>query len=252
MARSLISLGGNQGPVAEHFGAALQRIQENSACRVVRQSTHYVTEPVGSQSGVPFLNAAAEIETALSPLELLDVLQSIEFELGRRRTIHWGPRPIDLDLLFYEQEVIVSERLLLPHPAAWYRRFVLDPVVEIAPDFVHPVKGVSLADLRQRLLVRPLEVAFAGGEEPFRDHLVRSVSSRFPQTRTWSWDKSRPSDQEPSLLFWLGKSDTFDVAESPPGVAFEDLPMVPRIDASPYGASTEEFVLLVVQAATGC
>src|SRR5580765_3109618 len=99
MARCHISLGGNSGPVAENFAAALGRLRGAAGCSVVAVSRSFETASVGSAAGGRFLNAAAELETSLEPLALLDLLQSVESDLGRRRTVRWGPRPIDLDLL---------------------------------------------------------------------------------------------------------------------------------------------------------
>src|SRR5262249_14782283 len=149
------------GVVHETFGKALEKLASAPHSTVPAVSRSLPTRSIGERAGAGFLNAAAEIDTSLPPLELLDLLQSIELALGRQRTVHWGPRTLDLDLLFYGTEVIDSPRLVVPHPAAWYRRFVLDPLVEIAPRLVHPEKQVDIHALRQRLLVRPLVAAFA-------------------------------------------------------------------------------------------
>jgi len=107
---------------------------------VTKVSSLYETDPVGGPADQPaFINAVAQIETALSAPRLLAVCQKIEETLGRKRTLHWGPRTIDLDLLIYGDEVHSSAALTIPHPLMHERRFVMEPFVEIAPDFVHPM-----------------------------------------------------------------------------------------------------------------
>jgi 2-amino-4-hydroxy-6-hydroxymethyldihydropteridine diphosphokinase len=98
-----------------------------------------------------FINAVLEIKTTLDPHQLLDVLQKIENAMGRKRTIKSGPRIIDLDILFYGQKVLQDENLVIPHPEAHKRRFVLEPMSEIASYFIHPSFGVSIRGLNERL-----------------------------------------------------------------------------------------------------
>ena len=163
MVRCHIALGGNLGDVAETFRSALTLLA-SADLRVVAVSRLYETPPMGAGAGGTFLNAAAEVETELEPKSLLERLLATEDSLGRVRTRHWGPRAIDLDLIFYGDAVIETPRLRLPHPGCWYRRFVLDPLAEIAPDVRHPETGESVAELRQRLLPRPLPVAIDGSD----------------------------------------------------------------------------------------
>jgi 2-amino-4-hydroxy-6-hydroxymethyldihydropteridine diphosphokinase len=159
-----IALGGNLGHVATTFDAALSRLQQVPGVQVVRSSRRYDTAPVGRAAGWRFLNAAAELQTALTPLALLDHLQEIEADLGRTRNARWGARTIDLDLLLWGEEIIDTPRLTVPHPALWQRRFVLDPLAEIAPEAWHPVFCLKVADLRGRLLARPFPLAIIGLE----------------------------------------------------------------------------------------
>jgi len=98
-----------------------------------------------------FVNAAVEIRTLLPPRQLLDVLLGIEDAMGRRRKARWGPRVIDLDLLFYGQAILSEPGLIVPHPEAHKRRFVLVPLAEIAPCAVHPLYGISVRGLLDRL-----------------------------------------------------------------------------------------------------
>lgn len=255
MPRCYISLGGNSGPVAATFELALERLPGAGDCQVVAVSSFNKTAPVGDHAGAGFLNAAAELQTALTPLQLLDKLQAIERELGRTRTIHWGPRTLDLDLLFWESQIINSPRLVVPHPAAWYRRFVLDPLVEIAPHFVHPVKQLDMTTLRARLLVRPFRVSVAGGTFENKSELIRRLSTDFPDVVFSDWDPS--AESEPALIFWLGSPvgsvKVGSTAGSAAGASsgFEGLPAVPRIDTTSQTQPIHDFARYVIQAAQG-
>lgn len=177
--RCWIALGGNVGDVSATLRSALDRIDASPGVDVRSASRLYDTTPVGAAAGARFFNAAAELEVEVSPPQLLDLLQRVESELGRTRDVRWGPRTIDLDLLLWGEACIRSERLTVPHPALWYRRFVLDPLVEIAPHAVHPRFGLTIRQLRERLLERPLPVAVAG-TMPSAGHLRRLLTEVFP------------------------------------------------------------------------
>jgi 2-amino-4-hydroxy-6-hydroxymethyldihydropteridine diphosphokinase len=252
MPRCYLSLGGNLGPVRNAFNDALARLAAAPGTSVIAVTRFHRTEPVGPDAGGEFLNAAAEIDTPLSPLELLDSLQSIELALGRQRTIRWGPRPIDLDLIFYGSEIIDLPQLVVPHPAAWYRRFVLDPLVEIAPHFVHPERQADIRTLHARLLARPLGAAFAGGRSEDRIVLIGKLAAEFPNVnfveREGANPPAIPSDAEATFVFWLG-------AASPPEdrlpVEFHQLPLVSRFDVTRVSEPVDEFVRNVLRSALG-
>lgn len=156
--RALISLGGNQGNVKETFVKALKRLAESPDVQLIEISQYYSTTPVGAEAGEQFVNAAATLETSLAPGQLLDLLQQIEAESGRVRTIHWGPRTLDLDIILWDEEIINTNRLTVPHPACFYRQFVLQPAVEIAADWLHPLAEQTLEELNMKLHERPLLV----------------------------------------------------------------------------------------------
>lgn len=202
MPQCWIALGGNQGRVDETFERALDLINQTEETRVSRPSGHYTTSPVGTFAGGQFLNAVAQLETSLTPFELLAQLQVIETALGRVRTIHWGPRTLDLDVLFYGNSgelVLDSPTLTLPHPHLWYRRFVLDPLSEISPLLVHPLIGSTVQNLVQRLEIRPLVCTLSGGNASMRSDLEQQASRAFPEVR-WI----TPDSGGEIFHFWLG------------------------------------------------
>ncbi len=156
MHQCLIALGGNFSNTRQAFQDALAQLQLRGCG--IDLSCIKQTRAVGSEAGDDYLNAAALLQTDQNPADLLSTLHEIEALLGRTRTKHWGPRTLDLDLILYEDFVSNTPQLVVPHPAMWYRRFVLDPAIEVAGEMVHPILGESIAQLREKLLVRPLKV----------------------------------------------------------------------------------------------
>lgn len=154
-----LSLGSNRGERRENLRRACAAL-EGKGIHLRRASSLYETEPVDFPDQDWFLNCVVEIETTLSPFQLLDELQKIEQDLGRRRTRPKGPRTIDLDILLYGDGVVSEERLVLPHPRMHTRRFVLEPLREIAPALPLPGLGRTVeslcADLRDPAVVRRL------------------------------------------------------------------------------------------------
>ena len=148
MARVFLGLGSNQGDRLDNLSRAVQRLGEAAGIRVVQMATIHETRPVGGPPQEDFLNTVVDIDTSLSPHELLAALQALEAQLGRTPSRErWGPRVIDLDILLYDQQVIREPYLVIPHPRLPERRFVLEPLAQLAPDAVHPVLRRTIAEL---------------------------------------------------------------------------------------------------------
>lgn len=141
-----LSLGTNLGDKEANLITALKKITYHSKIKLQRIAPLYKTAPVGYLKQAWFYNTAAEISTTLSPFELLAFLQDIEKQLGRIRTILWGPRIIDLDIIWYENVNLCTRKLVIPHPRLAERAFVLVPLMALAPALIIPGKG-KIADL---------------------------------------------------------------------------------------------------------
>lgn len=146
-----LSIGANLGNKEENLNRAIELLNANTETRVTRQSDFIVTEPFGGVEQDDFLNGALEVKTLLSPQELLSLIGTIESELKRVREIHWGPRTIDLDIIFYDDLVIREENLIIPHIGMAEREFVLKPMEQIAPTKVHPLLGLNVHQLYEKL-----------------------------------------------------------------------------------------------------
>ena len=142
-----IGLGSNVGDRFGYLDSAVKELSELSATKVVGMSSVYETEPYGNKDQPEFLNMAVELESSMDLDELFSGLKSIEAKLGRHRTERWGPREIDLDLLYYGKHVVNQKKLQVPHPEVGHRRFVLVPLNEIAHFFIDPVRRKNISEL---------------------------------------------------------------------------------------------------------
>ncbi len=147
MARALVALGSNLGDRARMIEAACEAICRLPRTCIAARSRPVETDPVGGPPQGKFLNGAVEIETQLEPRQLLRELLGIEKALGRERREPQGPRTIDLDLILYEDVVLDEAGVRVPHPRFRERRFVLEPLAEIAPEARDPVSGKTVAEL---------------------------------------------------------------------------------------------------------
>lgn len=148
--RAFIALGSNIGDRQAYIGNALKHLGEDGNIRNIRVSTLIETKAYGGVEQEDFLNGVLECETLYSPERLLLRLQEEEQLAQRKREIHWGPRTLDLDVLFYEDEVWDKAHLTIPHPDMINRDFVLKPMAELAPNFVHPIYRCTMRELLQQ------------------------------------------------------------------------------------------------------
>jgi 2-amino-4-hydroxy-6-hydroxymethyldihydropteridine diphosphokinase len=140
-----LALGSNIGDRRDNLRRAVAALAPD--VRVVAQSPIYETPAWGYEDQAPFLNMALEAETALPPESLLAYVKRLETELGRTPSFHWGPRLIDIDILFYDKLILSTPELTIPHPRLQERAFVLVPLNDLAPSLAHPVSGQTIAKL---------------------------------------------------------------------------------------------------------
>jgi 2-amino-4-hydroxy-6-hydroxymethyldihydropteridine diphosphokinase len=146
-----IGIGSNLGSPRKNCEDAINAIKELPEIVLKASSSFYKTEPLGIEDQNWFINSTILIETSLEPSKLLDCLLAIEEKMGRIRKKKWGPRVIDLDILFYDNLILDRPKLKIPHPELTHRRFVLAPLAEIAKDFIHPQENKSVGILLKEL-----------------------------------------------------------------------------------------------------
>jgi len=149
VARVFLSIGSNMGDKRAYLDQAVERLGQHDQIQVQAQSSYYETDPVGYTEQDLFLNIGLELDTMLKPEDLLSVCQAIELDLHRERLIRWGPRTVDIDIIFYDDLSMSTEDLILPHPRALERGFVMWPIYEIAGDLI--VQGRPIKELIQDL-----------------------------------------------------------------------------------------------------
>jgi len=151
MARVFIGVGSNEGDRLANMSRAIHELGTTPKIRVVQMATIYETQPVGGPPQPDFLNTVVELETTHPPHELLRLLKALERWLGRTSSERWGPRVIDLDILLYDDHIIQDAQLIIPHVRLHERRFVLEPLSQLAPQLVHPVLGQPISELLAHL-----------------------------------------------------------------------------------------------------
>ena len=154
-----IGIGSNLGDPYENCIRAVDSIREHPFCEIKALSPFYRTEPVGIEGGNWFINAVLSIDTSLSSTELIEMLLTIEKEMGRTRSgLRWESRIIDLDILLIGNEIINDKNLTVPHPRMHTRRFVMVPMANISPELIHPVKGKSMSDILDEIPLAEQEI----------------------------------------------------------------------------------------------
>jgi 2-amino-4-hydroxy-6-hydroxymethyldihydropteridine diphosphokinase len=154
-----ISIGSNIGDLLNNCCQAIDALQADPDIHVIERSSFYRTAPVDFLAQDWFLNAAVKLQTAMEPAQLLKRIQAVQRSLGRKAdTVRFGPRIIDLDIIFYEDLILETPELVVPHPRMHKRRFVLQPICDIDPSIMHPLLGVSVQDLLNQLVTNDQEI----------------------------------------------------------------------------------------------
>lgn len=146
MKKAYLLLGSNEGDRTDWLNKAIAAIEKDCGS-IIERSNIYETAAWGIEDQPSFLNMALSISTELVPMQLLSEINRIEADLGRQRIVKWGQRTLDIDILFYDNEIMETQRLTIPHPEIQNRRFALVPLHEIAPDLVHPKLNKTVSQL---------------------------------------------------------------------------------------------------------
>lgn len=159
-----IGIGSNLGDPLKNCHKALDRIRNIPECEVSRVSRFYLSEPVGVDGQEWYVNGVAMLKCTLEPAGLMRALLDIESEMGRIREKKWESRVIDLDILLYGMEIINADDLTIPHPLMHKRRFVLAPMMDLAPDLIHPVKDQCISELLENIDIHEQKIQVLGDD----------------------------------------------------------------------------------------
>ncbi len=149
MKKIFLGIGSNVGNKKRNIDTAIELL--SSFVKNLKKSSYYFSKAVGYTEQDDFLNMAVLGFTELSPEQLLEKVKEIEVEVGRIERFHWGPREVDIDILFYENEIVSKENLEIPHPRIQERDFVLQPLLDLEPEFIHPVLKKSIKEMFSEL-----------------------------------------------------------------------------------------------------
>jgi len=172
-----LGMGANLGDRQQTIEKAVQMLAQTPDIKIINQSAYYETEPIGYTAQDWFLNNVLHIRTTLTPAALLKVTQAIEQQLGRVRTIRWGPRTIDIDILFYGEQIINTPDLIIPHPRLLERAFVVIPLLEIAPEIHYP-GGQRLAAMVSPRLAEQRIYRLKEGNNPLQREQLKQNAGR--------------------------------------------------------------------------
>jgi 2-amino-4-hydroxy-6-hydroxymethyldihydropteridine diphosphokinase len=153
---AFIALGSNKGDRINYIKAAITGIRKDSNIKIVSCSSVYETKAFGKTNQPNFLNAVVEVNTSYGLLELFSFIKNLELDLGRTATEKWGQREIDLDILFFNHKIYADDNLCVPHYGIQDRDFVLIPLCEIAPGFVHPALNEKISDICKGIISKTL------------------------------------------------------------------------------------------------
>lgn len=183
MPQCWVGVGGNQGNFPLCYTELQQELSVHPELSELRCSRLYRTAPMGAEAGSPFFNAVIGFQTSHLPEPLLDLLQSLESHFGRKRTIRWGPRTLDLDLLYYGDHILSTPRLTVPHPGRICRRFVLDPLAAVTPDWLDPVFQVTAAELLAHLTATPRRLTLITNRSYLLTRIEDRIHAHWPDVK---------------------------------------------------------------------
>lgn len=223
MARCLLALGSNIGDRYAQMAAACSAIAQIPGCHLLSRSRWHATVPIGGSSGQgEFLNGAVLVDTTLSAGELAKALQQIELQLGRERIVRWDARTIDIDLLLYDDLILDTETLTVPHPRMAFRRFVLEPAADIAGAMLHPTSGWTIARLLTHLRDAPRLVAVTAVRHDLAEWLATDLG-REMKCPTIAWQDGQKTGEQHSPT--ISERDIGSLSEGDPPAVIAQSPI---------------------------